>query len=135
MSYERAEFAALQADKRHEREAQMLPMARVLAGAAPLMDRMTRSDDWNRYLSYLQGYLERLTAQKGLAAAKLADPAQWNTENLLKLKSDILIAQAGLDWLNLAISLPKAIMEGAEKAESLIADFESKRESAGQPKP
>lgn len=135
MSFDRQDYKASQADKTHERNAQMLPMARILAGAAPIMDRMTNSEDWNRYLSYLQGFMERLTKQREIALSKLADPALWNTESLLKLKSDILVANTGIEWLNLAISLPKAIMEGAEKANSLIADFESKRETASDSQP
>lgn len=132
MTYDRDDYKATQAERKHERQAEMLPMARILAGAAPVMDRVTKSEDWNRYLSYLQGFLERLTRQRDMASAKLADPAIWNTEHLLKLKSDILMAQTGIDWLNLSISLPKAIMEGADGANALISDFEGKREAAGQ---
>ncbi len=135
MAFDRSEFAATVAEKQHERNAQMLPMARILTGAAPIMERVTKSEDWNRYLTFLQGFLERLTKQKDIATAKLADPAVWNTEDLLKLKSDILIAQTGMDWLNLAISLPKAIMEGADNATTLIAQFEAKNEAAGKAQP
>lgn len=134
MIADREDFAALAAEKKHERQGEMLPMARIVASAAPIMDRVTKSDDWNRYLTFLQGFLVRLSAQREVAVAKLASPAVWDTESLLKLKSDVLQAQAGIDWLSLAIALPKAIMEDAGGANSLIAEFEAKRESAGQPK-
>ena len=128
MSFDRSDYKATQADKKHERQAEMLPMARIIAGAAPAIGSLTQHDDWNRYLGYLQGFLERLTKQRDIAIAKQNDPSVWEHKDLLKLKADVLVAEAGIEWLGLAISLPNAIIEGAGVAQELITKFEQQTE-------
>lgn len=135
MIADRDDFAASVKDRKQERNVSMLPMARMLAGAAPVMEALTKDANWNRYLTMLQGVAERASAQAESAARKLTDPALWKHEEMLKLKADVLVGEAIVQTLQLAIGLPKAIMEGAGDAQTIINEFEAKREAAGQPKP
>ena len=138
MAYDRSEHSRLVKDQQHERAAAVMPLVRLVAGAAPLMETLTTRDEhWNRYLQYLQGIVKRFEESRDVARAKLADPSTWKTEDLLKLKSDALVAQATVDALNIAIELPSAIMGGKGEASRIIEEFEKhaqgKNESAGQP--
>jgi hypothetical protein len=134
MAFDRDEFTATNADKVHQRQVEFLPMARILAGASPVMRGLTGNPNWDRYLSYLQGFIERTNIMLSNARSKLSDPAVWEHKDLLKLKSDILVAEAIVQTFTLCISLPKAIVDGAEEAQKLVTEFEqglAKNEPAG----
>lgn len=138
MAYDRQDHAKLVSDRQHERAREIMPLVRLVAGAAPLMEKLTTGDErWDRYLQYLQGILDRFELSRDGAREKLASPSIWNRDEMLKLKSDALIAQATVDALRLAIELPKAIMGGKGEADRIIEDFTKKEteknESAGQP--
>jgi hypothetical protein len=138
MAYDRKDHVRSLSERQHERAAAVMPLVRLVAGAAPLMETLTTRDEhWNRYLQYLQGIMERFEQSRDVAHAKLADPSTWKTEDLLKLKSDALVAQATIDALKLAIELPSAIMGGKDEAGRIIKEFEQraqgKDESAGPP--
>ncbi len=109
-----------------------MPLVRLVAGAAPVMDAVTRDENWNRYLSYLQGILETWTKARDAARMKLSSPAVWSHEELLKLKCDVLIAGATIEAFQLAIDLPKAIMGGHEEADRIVKDFEREQEKKNE---
>jgi hypothetical protein len=137
MAWDRSEHVKARAERQHERAAAVMPLVRLVASAAPLMETLTTADEhWNRYLQYLQGIVQRFEEARDVARAKLADPATWKTEDLLKLKSDALVAQATIDALKIAIELPSAIMGGKDEANRIISEFEKhaqgKDEPAGQ---
>lgn len=136
MAYDRSDHVRAVSDRQHERAREIMPLVRLVAGAAPLMETLTTRDEhWNRYLQYLQGIVKRFEEGRDAARAKLADPSVWKTEDLLKLKSDALVAQATVDALRIAIELPAAIMGGKDEAARIIEEFQKraqgKDESAG----
>jgi hypothetical protein len=120
MSFDRKDFA--QSTKTHQikRAEEMMPVARLIAGAVPVMTDLTQNESWNRYLTILQGFIERWTQARETARNKLSDPAIWLAEDLIKLKSDILVAQATIDALQTAMQLPKLILDGGTSAEDFI---------------
>jgi hypothetical protein len=137
MAYDRSQHVRAVSDRQHERAREIMPLVRLVAGAAPLMETLTTRDEhWNRYLQYLQGIMQRFEESQHVAEAKLADPAIWKTEDLLKLKGDALVAKATVDALKLAIELPSAIMGGKDEAGRIIEEFQKhaqgKDETAGQ---
>ena len=117
--------------KQEDRARQMIPLLRVIEAAAPVMQSvMTTSDHWNRYLTFLQGFVEKTKARKLAAELRLADPAVWDPESLMKLKGDILAAGAMIEAWEVAIQLPRAIIDGGAEAEKMIKEFEEKHDQA-----
>lgn len=136
MEADRKEFHKKTEQHALERQQQMMPMVRMLAGAAPVMQAMmTESDAWNRYLAILQGFLETIKKSRAMAQDRLSDPTVWEPYQLVKLKSDVLQATAMIEALETAIQLPKALLEGGEAAKEIISKFEAQHEttSAAQP--
>lgn len=134
MPYDRADHVAVVRDRQEERIRAAMPLVRLITSAAPVMDALTKDPHWDRYLTYLQGILETWTRARDGARDKLASPAIWAHEDLLKLKCDVLAADAAIQAFQLAIDLPKAIMGGHDEAKRIIAQFEKKNESATEPK-
>jgi len=134
MSYDKQEWLEFVGTKIRERTADALPALKMMqAQAAPMHQVLTQFDYWNRYLSFLQELINRTTARKELAQARMQDPAIWDAQQLAKLKSDILTADAMIQAWDVAMKLPKALIEDAEKAKELIEQFEKKDESAVKP--
>lgn len=133
MSFEKAEFLANVASRVQERNSALMPALRQLQAVAPVMEKlMTGSDSWDRYLQYLQGYIEQADQAKIRAQTKMGDPRVWDSGDLMKLKSDILIADAMAEAWTVAIELPKALIAGANEASLTIARFEEKHGPTGQ---
>ncbi len=136
MSYDRAQVreAAERRDIARTREA--LPQLRAMQAQAPLMAALvTGNDAWDRYHSFLQDLTNKAKAQKEAAHAKLADPGIWDPQQLSKLKSDILQADAMVQAWELAMQLPRALIEDGQKAGDLIVEFEKKHETSAAPGP
>lgn len=130
MTFDRKDFKESVASREVSHEREMMPLIRVLQGAAPVMNTlMTESDAWNRYLAILSGFAERLKASKAYAQFRLSAPDIWEPFQLTKLKSDILVADAGLEMLQVAMELPKALIEGGAKAQEIVNQFEVKHEN------
>ena len=134
MAFDRNEFLANVTERAQERNAALMPALRQLQAVAPVMQTLlTGSDAWDRYLTYLQGYIEQAGAAKVRAQAKMSDPMVWDAHDLTKLKSDILIADAMIDAWKAAIELPRSLINGATEASKTISRFEeAKNETAGQ---
>ena len=129
MTFDRSEFKATVEESSRRKQVEFLPMAKIIASAAPVMQGVTGDQNWDRYLSYLQGFIDRTQNQVTIAQSKMNDPGVWEHKDLLKLKADILVGEAMVQALTLAITLPKAIMEGSAEANKLIDDFEKRHES------
>jgi len=131
MSYDRAEFKATLADKAKQRQNATLPAMRALQVAGVIMAKLTTgSEEWNRYLSYLQGQIEKTRARKADAQAKMADPTVWDTQALTKLKSDILQADAMIAAWEWAMELPKALVDGGAEATEFLNKLDKEKADA-----
>ena len=125
MPFERKEFLDSVAEKMKQRGATSIPALRALQAVGVVMAKLTtHSEEWNRYLSHLQGWVERTREAKAAAHARLADPAVWEPHQLAKLKSDILQADARIEAWELAMQLPKLLTEGGEQAQALINELD-----------
>lgn len=132
MAYDRKEHLSLVKDRQHEQARALMPLVRLVAGAAPVMKAVTEDEHWNRYLSFLQGIMETWAKARDAAREKLASPAVWSHEALLKLKCDVLTSDATIEALQLAIDLPKAIMSGNDEAKRIIEEFERAQEKKNE---
>lgn len=129
MSFDRKDFADSLA-VRHQRSQQaLIPMAQLIAGAAPVMDKLLRTEEWTRYCTYLQGMAEKFAARKRVALEKLGDPSITEDREIRKLRQDIFIADVSMDTLKFAVELPAAILKGGEEADQFIRQFEKKNEA------
>jgi len=125
MTYDRAEFKATLADKAKKRQSETLPAMRALQVAGVIMAKLTTgSEEWNRYLSYLQGQIEKTRGRRADALSKMADPAVWDTQTLTKLKSDILQADSMIAAWEWAMELPKALVDGGAEATEFLNNLE-----------
>lgn len=127
--YDKAEFLA-SVRNRAQTRADNMPFLRAAAAVAPVMEKLTtHSEHWDRYLSYLAGFIKQAEAFKANAQAKLGDPNTWQPDLLMKLKSDILVAESAIQaWMS-AMELPKALIAGGEEAVQIITRFEDKNVS------
>jgi hypothetical protein len=132
---DRKDFEAIVQKRHAEAGNRMLPMARVLAGASPVMDKLARTEEWSRYCTYLQGIAENFAASKQKALAKLSDPGIVKDEEVRKLRQDVFEADVWLKALAFAIELPAEILKGGQEAEEFIKRMEKKNEAAGEAKP
>ena len=131
MSYDRAEFKATLADKAKQRQNATLPAMRALQVAGVIMAKLTTgSEEWNRYLSYLQGQIEKTRSRKADAQAKMADPTVWDTQALTKLKSDIIQADAMIAAWEWAMELPKALVDGGAEATEFLNKLDKEKADA-----
>lgn len=133
MSYDRKDHSARIEAKARERQQQVLPAYRVVQAAGVVMAQVTTSEPWNRYLTYLQGQIEKTRGAKEGALAKLAAPDIWEAKDLSKLKGDIIRADAMIEALQWAMALPKALIDGGMEATEFLNKLEKPNESTGQP--
>jgi hypothetical protein len=135
MIAERKDMKALVDSKHAQARSQILPLARVVAGAMPVMDKLARSSEWERFASILQGQSNQFASRKEVAQQKLGDPMVDDAQ-AKKLRMDIFIADATIAAFQFAIQLPAAILEGGEQANNFIVEFEKKNEdTSGKPQP
>ena len=106
----------------------VLPEARLLAGAAPVMDGLTRSPEWERFCTILQGMAVRFGDRKQAALLKLSDPSIVDDQQVRKLRQDVFEAGVWLTAMQFAIELPAAIVKGGEEATKFIAQFEKPKD-------
>jgi len=119
----------------HQRkQAAWEPVARLVQGAAVVMDGLQRDENWGRYATYLQGVMDRFAVQRKIALERLASADVIDGNEIRKLKSDIVIADTTIATLKFCLELPPAIVKGGEEAREFIQKFEAKNEHAtGQP--
>ena len=129
MSFDRKDFTESIAVKHQRSQQALIPMAQLIAGAAPVMDKLQRTEEWARFCTYLQGVSEKFAARKQVALEKLGDPTIVEDREIRKLRQDIFIADVSMDTLKFAVERPAAILKGGEEADLFIRQFEKKNET------
>jgi hypothetical protein len=107
-------------------------MAKLLHGARPVMDKLTRTEEWSRYCTYLQGIAEQFAGRKKAAIEKLSDPVVIKDEEVRKLRQDVFEADVWVKALTMAIELPAAILQGGQEADEFIKRMEKKNADTGK---
>ena len=134
MSFDRKQWNDALAAKAKQRQTSALPAMRAMQVAGVIMAKLTTgSEEWNRYLSYLQGQIEKAQERKAVAHSKMADPSVWEPYQLNKLKADILQADAMIAAWQWAMELPKALVDGGAEATEFLNKLDRENETTGQP--
>lgn len=131
MIADRKDFQQSIAQKHVRAQQNMMPMARILAGAAPVMDELQRTEEWGRYCTYLQGLSENYAKAKQKAEQRLGDPSVLDDLEVRKLRFDIFQANVAMETLKFAIELPAYILKGGMEADEFISQYEKKNETTG----
>lgn len=129
MSYDRKEFTASLKEVHERKQAAWQPVARLVQGAAVVMDGLVRDEAWSRYATYMQGLIDRYAERRKFALEKLGDPTVTDDKDVRKLRQDIFTADTWIASLTFAIELPVAIIKGGEEAKEFIKRFEEKNEN------
>ena len=125
VTYDIKDFRAQVEAKAKKRQSTALPAMRALQAAGVIMAKLTTgSDEWNRYLSYLQGKIDQTRDRREVALKKMSDAAVWDPQQLTKLKSDILQADAMIAAWEWAMLIPKALVDGGAEATEFLAKME-----------
>lgn len=137
MPFDRDEFIAGLATDRKRRTQEQLPALRAVQAQAVVMEKLLVTPEWNRYLSYLQELVNKATAARDLAIRKLTeDAAVWEQAEMVRLKSEIAEARGMLTAFEIAMKLPKALIDDAAKADELVKQYGEKgNETPDQSKP
>ena len=101
------------------------PLLHQLIAVAPMMEALTQSDDWNRYLSYLQARIEISRKAKDAADQILHDPQVTGHEDLLRAKIAYSMALAHEKAFTEALEIPKQIIESGKSAEELLGKLDA----------
>ena len=101
------------------------PLLHQLIASAPAMELMTRSYEWNRYLSYLQARIEQTVKIQQSALTILTDSNVTESEVLMKAKILYASSKAREEAFQEAISLPQQVMESGKSAEELLAKLDT----------
>jgi hypothetical protein len=129
VSFDRDQFLETITKRAGEHTSSLMPLLRQAQSVAPVMERLVTNTDWDKYLQYLQSYINQAERAKANAQRKLGDPSVWEASLLTKLKSDILIADAMIEAWTMSMELPKALIAGADEAGKIIARFQPEEES------
>lgn len=94
---------------------------RQISQSAPKMEVLTASAEWNEFLSFIQVYLDQ--AEQGINSlnSQLLSPDNWKTEEIVRVKSAILVLQDRLSILKTIIELPKRILDSGEKVDKFLS--------------
>ena len=123
--FTRKDFNATIAEKARQRTTQQIPGLQMIQAAGAVMAKLTtQSDEWNRYLSYLQGQIDKTRERVAAARLKQDDPALWDVAKRNKLKADILQGEAMIAALEWAMALPKALVDGGAEATEFLNKLE-----------
>jgi len=103
-----------------------------LAAVAPRMEALTKDDRWDTYLGFLSGVRGKIEASRSAAQERMGSPSLVNHDELMQQKLLMLINEAQLQAIDLAIGLPKVLIESSSEAQKLVDRFNEsqKREIA-----
>jgi hypothetical protein len=125
MSFEREDFYKSLKPKNSP-----IPQLLAVAAIAPKISALTHDENWNSYISYLSGIRGKLDSARLIAQEKMGDPSLVNGDEIMHQKITMLINEAQIQMIDLAIDLPRSLLESAKVAKELIRKFEEKNETA-----
>lgn len=78
---------------------------------APQMEYLTNSEEWNKYLSYVQTLLEQARSNQENITSQLLNPSLFETEKMFQLKSEHVRMTERIEVIEALMSFPKQIIE------------------------
>lgn len=129
MPYDRDQLHATLKAKAAERQSAAIPALQVVRAAGMIAAHVQTTDEWNRFLSYVQGFRDKAQGAADAARVKQNDPAVWESAELAKLKSQVIEADAQIRAFDLVIGLPKFLTEAGRDAAVDIEKYERANEA------
>jgi|SRR6266576_4796232 len=123
MTFDRQEVADARRERSSARDVSRIPQLMSLAAVAPRMEALTKDDRWDTYLGFLSGVREKIEASRSAAQERLGSPNLVNHDELMQQKLLMLINEAQLQAIDLAIGLPKALIDSSSEAQKLVEKF------------
>lgn len=87
--------------------------------AAPQMEVLTNSEEWNKYLSFIQPLLEQAKEHLNEISQNLLNPSLFEAEKIFQLKSEHIKMTERVHVLEVLMSFPKQIIEYGKVSTSL----------------
>ena len=123
MPYERSDYEQLRNKGRREQVATHQRELTHIAQAKVPMDIMTKSAEWDFYLSVLQAEIDKLDALMNVMQEADAREASFSYEELARQKALRMQIAVQKDTLEQVIRFPKEIFEKGEKAAIALRDY------------
>ncbi len=95
-----------------------------LVHAAPPMERLTTSNEWNSYISVLQAWLDKANKDRVTLVDSLTNAITIDPMHIAQLKAQINICDGYIKALEQALSLPRQIVDNAKSVEDLLAKLD-----------
>lgn len=78
---------------------------------APQMEYLTNSEEWNKYLSYIQTLLDQARSSLENITSQLLNPSLFEAEKMFQLKSEHARMAERIEVIETLMSFPKQIIE------------------------
>lgn len=114
MSFDRQDFENLRKEKASQRLRSGSTM--TLVHAAPPLEKLTTSPEWNKFLELVAGRLEEKQKVQAYHAQQLTHPGLVSHDDLMKVKLQLVMATAAVQELELVMALPQTILTAAAEA-------------------
>lgn len=124
MPFDRSDFEARLKEKATERQSAQIPALQIVRAAGMIAERIQTTDEWNRFLSYVQGFRDKAQFAADTARVRQNDPAVWDQAMLAKLKSEVIAMDAQIQAFDLVLGLPKLLSEAGKDAAVDIEKYE-----------
>jgi len=114
--FDQNDWNELKKKKKQEKEKQTDKAQEFLARTAVDMEYLTGNEQWDKYLTYLQGILNKAQSAKMDLEDQLLSPELVNHEHIIKIKAQIARYQERVDVLMFVMTFPKDIIEHGKVA-------------------
>lgn len=94
-----------------------------LAQAQVRMEHLTGNQDWDRFLSYLEGHNTRLKEGRDHLRDVLCSPELVDQGEIMQAKTALARVGGMIDMLEAVLQLPKDIIETGEKAKEKLSSL------------
>ena len=124
MTIDRKDFEESEIKRKEERDQGRLFAFHGMAREAVKAEFMTSDENWDLYLSYIQGLIKNAESQIEPLKSRLIEGNVFDHVELLLLKNEITRLGERLHVLNFVIALPKQVIENGKKAKKYVEKFE-----------
>jgi len=95
-----------------------------LAQAEVHQKNLTGHPEWDRFLSYLSAFSQKMQAERMVLKERLCDPQVVSTDTIMAMKMSIVRYDSIIEAVEAVMALPKAIIEMGDKAKNVLSDLE-----------
>jgi hypothetical protein len=123
VNYERKEFSNHLRQQRVAKVRESKTQLRQVAQAELAIDVVTKSPEWDYFLSLLQSEVDQLDQMLEVLQQAYAREPSFSYEAMAERKAQLMQVSVQRDTLMHVLSLPKEIMEKGAKAKLALQDY------------